>query len=100
MKNYFIGKLFTINYRIATHEGNANRRLASQAPQILFQLATNKKIVPERYQKEFTKLVALIEDTLASADGRIPIRIRGIQNKTAAKYIKLLIDMQEHFRND
>ena len=100
IKTYFISKLFAINYRIATHEGNANRRLASQAPQILFQLTTFRRAVPDRYKKQFAKFIVLIDNTVADTDGFIPIRIKSIQNKTAAKYIKLLIDMQEHFRND
>jgi len=99
MRNYFISKLFIINYRIATHEGNANRRLASQAPQILFQLATNQKVVPNRYKKEFAKFITLIEETVADANGQVPVRIKGIQNRTAAKYIKLLIDI-EHYLED
>jgi hypothetical protein len=30
MKLYFLEKLSNINYRIAIHEGDANRRLASE----------------------------------------------------------------------
>lgn len=100
MKNYFIGKLFTINYQIAIHEGNANRRLASQMPQILFQLVPNKNIVPEKYQNQFNKFIELVDSTVEDSDGRVPVRIKSVQNKTAVKYIKLLIDIQEHFRDD
>jgi hypothetical protein len=99
MKNYFYGKLFDINYRIATHEGNANQRLASEAPKILFQLAPNYRLVPGQYKDRFTKLIALIKDTLTGSEGRIPSRIKGIQNRTAAKYIKLLIDIGESLRD-
>ena len=42
MKNYFYSKLFDINYRIAIHEGNANQRLASEAPKILSVSGTGK----------------------------------------------------------
>jgi len=47
MRNYFIGKLFDINYRMAIHEGNANRRLASEAIKILL-LPSNE--VPDLYR--------------------------------------------------
>lgn len=95
MINYFYSKLFDINYRMATHEGNANQRLASEAYKILAQLAPNYRLVPEQYKDRFAKLIALIKDTIAETEGRIPIRIKGIQNKTATKYIKLLIDIKE-----
>lgn len=36
MKNYFYSKLFEINYRMAIHAGNANQRLASEAPKFYF----------------------------------------------------------------
>ena len=103
MKNYFHSKLFDINYHMAIHEGNTNQRLASEAPKILFQLAPNKRIVPDQYKDKFTKLIALVENTLKDTEGRMPIRIKGIQNITAAKYIKLLIDIEEsmrHYCND
>jgi len=99
MKNYFYSKLFDINYRIAIHEGNASQRLASEAPKILFQLAPNYRLVPDQYKDRFTKLITLIKDTLTGSEGRIPSRIKGIQNRTAAKYIKLLIDIDESLRD-
>ncbi len=99
MKNYFLAKLFSINYRIAIHEGNANRRLASEAPKILFQLTLGRRFVPKKYIKEFSRLINLIDKTLEESQGRIPVRIIGIQNKTAAKYIKLLIDIKESIEN-
>ncbi len=96
MKNYFFSKLSGINYRIATHEGNANRRLASAAPEILFQL--HEPYVPEKYKKDFKKLVSIIEKTAKSLPEGVmtPIRIEGIRNRTAAKYIQLLLDIQNH----
>jgi hypothetical protein len=99
MKHYFHSKLFEIIYRMAIHEGNANQRLASEAPKILFQLAPNKRIVPDQYKDNFTKLITLVENTLKDSEGRIPIKIKGIQNRTAAKYIKLLIDIEESIRS-
>lgn len=99
MKSYFLEKLFSINYRMATHEGDANRRLASQAVKILL-LPSSK--VPHSYKKEFSKLRKLVKDTIRdlSSPGLTPTRIRGIRNRTAAKYIKLLIDIEESLRDE
>ena len=99
MKRYFIGKLSEINYRMAIHEGNANRRLASEAIKILL-LASSE--VPEYYKSEFNKLRNLIEKTIKnlSSPGLTPIRLGNIHNSTAAKYIKLLIDIQIDIDNE
>lgn len=99
MKNYFIGKLFDINYRMAIHEGNANRRLASEAIEIHL-LPSNE--VPDLYKKEFIKLRSLIEETLKnlSAPGLTPIKLGNIKCCTASKYIKLLINILEYMRNE
>jgi hypothetical protein len=98
MKSYFKGKLSDINYRMAIHEGDANRRLASEAGKILL-LPQNE--VPESHKNEFKKLTQLIEDTLKnlSAPGLTPIKLKKIQNRTAAKYIKLLIDIGDELRD-
>lgn len=92
MKNYFIGKLSTINYEMAIHEGDANRRLASQA--IKISLLPNDE-VPHKFKIAFNALNQLIETTLMSmpASGLIPVRLEKIKNKTASKYLKLLIDI-------
>jgi len=84
---------------MATHEGDANRRLASEAVKILI-LPSNE--VPCSYRKEFSKLRKLVEDTIRdlSSPGLTPTRLRGIGNRTAAKYIKLLIDIEESLRNE
>ncbi len=97
MKSYFKGKLFEINYRMAIHEGDANRRLASEAIKILL-LPSNE--VPDSFKTEFKKLTQLIEETLKdiSAPGLTPIRLKNIQNRTASKYIKLLIDIEYEVR--
>jgi hypothetical protein len=99
MKNYFLSKLFDINYRMAIHEGNANQRLASQSVKILFQLHSNE--VPDKYKKDFDELKILINRTLEvlPQPGLIPIRIKGIKNSTATKYIKLLFDIREYLEN-
>ncbi|PIS42396.1 MAG: hypothetical protein COT24_03790 [Candidatus Kerfeldbacteria bacterium CG08_land_8_20_14_0_20_40_16] len=100
--NYFYGKLFDINYRISVHEGNANQRLASEAAKILYQLGPSQEVVPRRYREEFSKLVRLIEATIKSLPqpGLTPTRLKGIKNKTAVKYIKMLIDIQNNFQTD
>lgn len=84
---------------MATHEGDANRRLASQAAKILL-LPSNE--VPCSYRKEFLKLRKLAEDTIRdlSSPGLTPTRIRGIRTRTAVKYIKLLIDIEESLRDE
>ena len=35
MKQYYLGKLSDLNFRMAIHEGDANRRLASEIDKIL-----------------------------------------------------------------
>ena len=83
------------------HEGNANRRLASEAINISF-ISTG--VIPDIYKSEFTKLQNIINITLERL-GKIrapltPIKIQNIQNKTAAKYIKLLIDIEWKLREE
>lgn len=99
MKSYFLGKLFDINYRMAIYEGNANRRLASEAVKILI-LPSNE--VPCSYSKEFSKLRKLVENTIRDlpSPGLTPTRLRGIGNRTAAKYIKLLFDIEDSLRDE
>jgi hypothetical protein len=53
VNNYFIAKLSALNYRMAIHEGNANRRLASEAVNIYLLSPTE---VPPQHQKSFNKL--------------------------------------------
>jgi len=90
--HYFTSKLFEINYRMAIHEGDANRRLASEAAKILILPPSE---VPEQYKNEFDKLMRLIGETLKglSAPGLTPTKLKKIRNSTASKYIKLLIDI-------
>ena len=100
MKTYFKQKLSDINYRMAVHEGDANRRLASEA--IKIRLLPESE-VPEKYKGEFNKLRHLINETLKSlpASGLTPSRIRGIRNNsTASKYVKLLFDIQSDLDNE
>lgn len=99
MKTYFIGKLFDINYRMATHEGDANRRLASEARGILLLPSSE---VPERYKNEFSKLRQLVEETIRnmSAPGLTLTKLGNIGNITASKYIKLLVDIYNDLSNE
>lgn len=99
MKQYFLEKLFDINYQMAIHEGNASRRLASKAVKILL-LSPDE--VPSLYRKEFLKLHDIIKHTLKnlSAPGLTPIRLQGVGNITAVKYIKLLIDIEYSLRDE
>ena len=57
MKSYFLGKLYEINHRLSLHEGNANRRLASEAIKIRL---LPKSEVPENYKHKFELLNDLI----------------------------------------
>ncbi|PIP60217.1 hypothetical protein COX00_04120 [Candidatus Uhrbacteria bacterium CG22_combo_CG10-13_8_21_14_all_47_17] len=93
MKGYY--KLPTINYRIATHEGTASRRLASQANELL---PMPIESVPDECKKDFTNLKRLIEETLNNLPRNsglmVPVRLANIHNSTAVKYIKLLMEIE------
>ena len=91
----FLGKLSLINYRIAIHEGDANRRLASQSVEIAFKLFPSE--VPLQYKKEFNKFLSCINKTLDTVAESCfhPVKILGIRNSTASKYIKLLIEIED-----
>ncbi len=97
MRNYFLGKLSDINFQMAIHEGNAYTRLASQAINI-YKLPTSE--VPENYIRQYKKLICLIEVTISRlpAPGLTPTKLQRIQNKTAAKYLKLLFEIQDEIR--
>ena len=93
-KSYLLEKLSDINLRMATHEGDANQRLASEAQKIIL-LPQNK--IPTQYKNEFENLLGLAKTTVKKLPSplMLPSKIRGIQNKTAVKYIKLLIDIEK-----
>ena len=99
MRNYFIAKLSGINRRIAIHEGNANKRLASEAAKILLLPASE---VPTKYKKEFLQLRQLIDVTLKKmvATGLTPAKLGQIQNKSAAKYIEMLLLIEDGMGDD
>lgn len=79
---------------MATHEGDANRRLASEAYNILLLPETE---VPAQYAKQFEKLIELIKLTIARLPekGLTPVKLARIQNRSAVKYIKLLYVIME-----
>ena len=91
MRGYY--KLPIINYRIATHEGAASHRLASQVHAILL---LTVEVVPDENKKQFIKLKRLIEDELSSLPNSlmVPVGLRNIRNSTAVKYIKLLLEIE------
>jgi hypothetical protein len=94
-----LSKLFDVNYNMMIHKGNANERLASQANKILLLPISE---VPKKYSKQFLELIKLIENTMLNlpSPGLLPIKIRGIYNKTAMNYIKLLYDIQDYLDHD
>lgn len=98
MKEYFLSKLSDINYKMATHEGNANRRLASQSKNILL-LPSNE--VSLKHHEKFHELKKLIEETIKNQlePSLTPTRLLRIQNRTALKYIGLLLDIEDEVLN-
>jgi hypothetical protein len=82
---------------MAIHEGDANRRLASQAYEILVQLSPNMNDIPMKYRNDFNNLVSCIEKTIKNlpSPGLTPVKMHGIYNATAVRYIKLLIQIED-----
>lgn len=96
MRHYFFGKLSVINYNMAIHEDDANRRLASYAVNIHLLPASE---VPDKFKKSYGDLIRLIETTLENLPpGLTPVRLDRIQNRTAAKYLKLLFEIQDEMK--
>lgn len=99
MLDYYLCKLAQINYKIAVHPERANIRLTSQADKIL---VISSEIVPEKFKTQFTELTDRIDASYKEAEhlgkGLTPYRLNGIYNKTATKYIKLLLDIEEELR--
>lgn len=77
VKHYLFGKLSEINYRMAVHEADANRRLASEGLSLLI-IPTSA--VPARFQKQFSKLRALIEDAYARVTSRATIQVNSTKS--------------------
>lgn len=83
---------------MATHEGDANTRLASQTGEILRLV---KSDVPKKYKSQFNELIVVLEKTVEKLPGlMIPVRVKGIYNKTAVKYIKLLWEIEDELREN
>jgi len=99
MRNYFIAKLSEINRRMAIHEGNASRRLANEAVAILLLPSSD---VPGKYKKDFLELRRLIEATIKKlpAPGLTPSKLGRIQNRTASKYIQMLLSIEDYINDD
>ena len=53
MKRYFLAKLSDLNFRMAIHEGDANRRLVSEIDKLLLLRGAP---IPERHKPLFNKL--------------------------------------------
>lgn len=95
-KSPILGKISIINYGIATHEGNAVTRLASQSDQIV---VIPEIEVPAEYRERFKNLKGLIEDSM-SRFPNLPVRGKlRIQNRTAVKYIILLMSIEDYLEN-
>lgn len=99
MKGYFLEKISDINLRIAAHEEDANRRLASEAANI-FRLPDG--VLPPEHEKRLLELKKLIRSTLQSlsAPGLTPTRLGSIRKSTAAEYIIMLIDFEDYVKSE
>ncbi len=77
---------------MALHEGDASTRLASEAVKILL-LPTSE--IPDKFKKQFLNLRQLVITTIKDlpAPGLTPTKLGNIQNRTAIKYIHLLLIM-------
>src|SRR6476469_9575513 len=97
MKHYFLSKLSDLNYRMAIHEGDANRRLASEIDKLLLLRGAP---IPQRFGARFAKFQSLIDEALAGRSGLAvrPPKFRAIQCRTAAKYIAMLIAIENEWR--
>lgn len=97
MKLYLLEKLSDINYRMSVHQGDANQRLASEAKKLLL---IPIKEIPDKYLDDFKDLLEKVNNTIRGQNnsGLTLVRISGIKNVTASKYIKLLIDIEEYLK--
>lgn len=89
---YLNEKISDILFKIHTHQEDANIRLASQAHSIAFFKFHPE--IPIAYAKQFEKLIADIEKAQAFyIDKPIIYKFPYMHKTTAAKYIKLLMDI-------
>lgn len=98
MEKYLLEKLSEINRRMAIHEGDANRRLASECVHILL---LPKSHIPKQFIGEYESLLEHVKDTVShlSSPGLVTAKIDGIGNTTAASFIKLLMDIEYVIRS-
>jgi hypothetical protein len=84
---------------MAIHPGDANRRLASEISAIM---KIPPYALPAKYQRGFNQLQQLIEETvrrLPEPELR-PTHLGRIQNRTAVRFIKMLIALEYDLKND
>lgn len=93
MSNYFEGKLNDIVGRLACGESIASERLARESVKIVYQLSPDFEKVPEQYRKSFEKLIDCCKRTIEGTEGRTPVRMKGMENKTAASNIRMLYEI-------
>ena len=88
---YLKEKLSDILLAMQIHPENANIRLSSQHGKIMFLKAHPD--IPKQYLKEFNSLTEILENNqdVYSRLYKIPY----MHKKTAAKYIKLLMDIYD-----
>lgn len=98
IKQYFLGILSDINYRISIHEGNAKSRLGRYAVEVSARFS--KEVISEYYLKDYEKLLKIISDErkLYPYINNTHISFLGKRNTTIVKYIKLLIDIENDLR--
>lgn len=86
---YLKEKLNDIVYTLTVHEGNATMRLAYVYKKLLVLPKTN---IPQAYKGQYNEMMGkLAIGCRTSAPGLTPSKVRNIQNRTASKYIALLV---------
>ena len=81
---------------MAIHVGDANTRLASQSTKLLI---LSPMEVPEIFATQFDELISLIEKTVSRLPAGItPKKLGTIQSRTAVKYIKLLMEIEDFLK--
>jgi|SaaInlStandDraft_4_1057021.scaffolds.fasta_scaffold220103_1 hypothetical protein len=94
-----LGKISLINYRIATHKGDAIRRLGNQV-HILTIIPAD--LIPKEYRKENQALKKLVDIEMGGLGNNFisTSKVGNIHNSTAIKYIKLLISIEDKLSNE
>jgi hypothetical protein len=83
---------------MSIHPGDANQRLASEVDKLILLRGSP---VSDKFKAEFDELQDLIDKALLSLKelGLYPSKFHSIQSRTAAKYILLLLQIEEHWTN-